>query len=305
MLQKELEKFTRRALEDTGSSDYAPYAFAPYSPCLRLFVFFDTGSYKDTLYPIAAYVTLCDNYTCWIPGIVRCGGCIHLQCLLGKVSSILCLLLAIPRPPTSAFKCRLVRMVEELAAQVAVFLEKASNTMAHKRTVEQFRSLLRSISSNASRIQENRHEKLLRALFKLNLWRLPQEVQDPLADLMVHLTWVRIGLQDACIQFLVTNFCLPHATRAAVPQDNAASSRQPHSPSPAELSAHACALNTLNKLITQQPLSTRLVKDALDQHFPHRCQPRERLCAYVRAMLQLAGMLQACSVGNPSFSSLR
>ena len=199
---------------------------------------------------------------------------------------------------------RLVRMVPELAAQVAVVPENSSSSQAYTRAVEQLRTLLRSISGSASRIQEDRHEALLRALFKLSLWRVPREVQDPLADLLVHLTWVRIGLQDACIQFLVSNFCPPFAPRVA-PQGSPPSAREPHSPSPEELSAHSCALNTLNKVITQHPLSTRLVNDAIDQHFPHRCQPRERLCPYVRAMLQLAGVLRIAVASSLSSSMCR
>ena len=182
-------------------------------------------------------------------------------------------------------------MIPELAAQVAVVPEQSSSDQAHSRAVEQLRTLLRSISSSASKVREDRHEKLLRALFQLSLWRLPSGVRDSLADLLVHLTWVRIQLQDACIQFLVSNFCPPLAPRVSAPEGSS-SAREPHSPSPDEVAAHACALNTLNKLIAQHPLSTRFVKDALDQHFPHRCQPRERLCPYVRAMLQLAGELQ-------------
>jgi hypothetical protein len=178
-------------------------------------------------------------------------------------------------------------MVGELTSQAVIFPEKVAKGVAFKRAVAQLRCLLVSLSSNVSRLNEERHVELLRALFQLSLWRLPETVQSAVADLLVHLTWVRIALQDTCIQFLVRSFCPPVPFGAATQSTPA---RGLHSPGPAEVAAHTCALNTLNRLILQQPLCTRLVKDALREHMPHRYQPRDRICSYFRALLQLAGV---------------
>ena len=156
----------------------------------------------------------------------------------------------------------------------------------------QLASILAALSHCASLVDASQHEALLRARYRISLWSAPAPAAHAWLDLLLHLTAVRAVFLQPCVRHLVDAFAPP--PRLEAPPGDA---EEAYEADERTRAVHAMAVGALARLLRHQPLARRPVQELAGERMPHALQPRHMHCAYVRAMLLLAGAaltLSAC-----------
>jgi RNA polymerase I specific transcription initiation factor RRN3 len=158
------------------------------------------------------------------------------------------------------------------------------------RSTDDLTDILCAISTVATDLDLFAHQALLSTLYGISLWTAPADVLDAWMDLILHKVSVRAAYVGPCVKYLVKGF-VPVRTPAAADAGDAG--HTPFNLPDGAVAVHHRIVETLTRMVKQNPATWRTVRDAAAASLPHKLSPPLLLGCYAHGLIRLAGLLPA------------
>eukprot|EP00798_Chlamydomonas_sp_ICE-L_P000589 gene589-2011_t len=146
-------------------------------------------------------------------------------------------------------------------------------------------NLILALLDCVSVVKERKHDKMVSEVLGIQLWRVGNNVQNAVVELVTSLVVANAAFTHTCLQMLIFSFLPPPGSHAnGGDNEGNGTWEQTHE----AVAAHAVVLGAMQKVLALVPTAPTRLLPLIVQHLPYKLRDRDTQCLYLRAVFSIA-----------------